>query len=234
MTETIATNNYERHVRISTRTNDMGAVEELHARITGKSITLTRVSTKAKPKSFWISEEELDKLMVTRFTYKDWLRRREYILTEAQKLIKEKLQAGDINFRDEYHEDGNDLYEVYRVEGWATDNTYRERETIWQHVALEDLVEQIKDAQQRIAEDNLTPEEREELLWKTNTPVQLTQESDIAWCSVCPAQASSQCQGCKCWFCGQHFLEHMQDNAEFLQEYEDSRKYMDHHYTGGE
>lgn len=182
MTEVIATNNYERRVRISTRPNDAGAIEELHARITGKAVTLTRVSTKGKPKSFWISEDELDKLMVTRYTYRDWLKRRDETLKEAKSLAKQgKLQPGDINFREEYHEGAHDeTYEVYTVGGWEH-GTHHEEQTIWQHVALEDLIEQIKDAQQREAEQ-----------------------------------------------------EAVQGKTEADQEYEDTRKYMEHHYTGGE
>ncbi len=161
MTETIATNNYERRVRISTRANtDTGAIEELHARITGKRITLTRVSTTLKPRSFILTEEEINMLVAEQTAYLYWLKQRDATLKEAKALINEKLQPGDINFSEEYGE-SQETYEVFRVEGWPKNgDPYMQHETIWDHVAPENLVEQIKDAQQRVKEaDTIQPGE---------------------------------------------------------------------------
>ena len=228
MTETIATNNYERRVRISTRANtDTGAIEELHARITGKAVTLTRVSTARKPKSFWISEEEINMLVAEQTAYLYWLKQREVTLKEAKALINEKLQPGDINFKDEYHSDGSldETYEIYRVEGWPKNgDPWLHEETIWEHVALEDLIEQIKDAQQRVKEaDTIQPGEEiaalQELAQAVKTeglePPEMKEENPP--CAVCgKPDASGHCTGCGGWFCGQHFLEHMQDNAKII------------------
>ncbi len=160
MAETISTSSYERRVRISTRTNDVGSVEELHARFTGKTVTLTRVSTARKPKSFRLDEVELDQAFTALIAYKKWLLWHQDELDAAKILVyQDKLEPGDINFREEYHEDGQESYEIYRVEGWPKNgDPYLQHETIWEHVALEDLVEQIKDAQARVKEGTVQGE----------------------------------------------------------------------------
>jgi chromosome segregation ATPase len=54
---------------------------------------------------------------------------------------------------------------------------------------------------------------------KASSVLPLLDFDGINLCSVCGKNASSQCKGCKCLFCGEHFLEHTQDNAKFLKEH---------------
>ncbi len=89
-------------------------------------------------------------LVAEQTAYLYWLKQRDATLKEAKSLIKEKLQPGDVDFREEYGENGQETYEVFRVEGWPKNgDPYMQHETIWEYVSLEDLVEQIKDAQAR-------------------------------------------------------------------------------------
>lgn len=240
MTETISTSSYERRVRISSRHNtETGAVEELHARITGKAVTLTRVSTARKPRSFWISEDELDKLMVTRYTYRDWLKRRDETLKEAKSLVNQgKLQPGDLNFREEYHEGSHDeTYEVYVVGGYSADNRYHEEQVVWEHVAIEDLVERIKDAQARVAEQeqaSFVKTAEEAYPQFAETAQQAWQGAMGEWKTAMDEYKQGKTEGLEDASSQEWQMKAEDFLANQEQEYEDMRVDMEHHYTGGE